>query len=200
MSVTNVLMCCRGCVSKGFFSAIVSSSAETWTPHHLSPCTPACLHMCIVQYNIRHWGAKLVGRLPIHQKKKPVMTLVYVCCSSECLYTGEEHLCGQWRGHMHPVLLVVEMPTVAICLVFQLHHLPLFWFKHDGQLNTTVTHFHVWVRWSRTQFMQPGIVASTLHSYHARVYRNHVQDHPFKRTQAWTGLDAVSCAQFQASA
>lgn len=25
------------------------------------------------------------------------MTLVYVCCSSECLYTGEEHLCGQWR-------------------------------------------------------------------------------------------------------
>lgn len=105
---------------------------------------------------------------------------------------------------MHPVLLVLEMLTMAICLVFQLQHLPftaMFWFEPDGQLNATVTHFHVWAQWSQTQFMQPGIVASTLHPYHARVYRDHVQDHPFKRTQTWTGLDfTVSCAQFWARA
>lgn len=93
---------------------------------------------------------------------------------------------------MHPVLLGLEIPTMAIWLVFQLQHLPftaMFWFEHDGQLITAVTHLHVWVLWSRTRFMQPGIVASTLHPYHARLYRNHVQDHPFKRSQAWTGLD-----------
>lgn len=82
---------------------------------------------------------------------------LFMFTAVQCLCSGVQHPCSVKSSLLVCMLfLTVEMPTVAIWLVFQLQQVPcaaMFWLKCEGQLTTRSVLFLVLARWSWTWFM-----------------------------------------------
>lgn len=128
------------------------------------------------------------------------MTLAYVCCSSECLYTGVEHICGQW----HPLHCYASY-SFSFRDAYN-GHLACF----PALASTVYSHALVWTWWSveyhsHTLPCLGTVVSDTVHAawyscfYTASLPWQSIQEPcsrpPFQEDSDsdWTGLCSQLC-------